>query len=380
MAGKTLETITARALNRALLARQGLLEKLATPLVEAVESIGALQAQSWAALPVALWSRVQNFKVGDLYRALERRELVVGTLLRRTLHLVSAREYPQYAQAMEASGANHWLGTSKDPFALGDALRSELRAYAESPRTAEEIPTFLEEWMARNPGALDEKEIAFQRDRKWRPIRSTSNFVRVPAEGPWGERVPAAFLASPSSSSTGSEDALETVIRRHLRAFGPAGADDVADWIGWKTPPVRAALERLAPGLARFADEAGRPLYDLPGAPRPDAELPSPVRFLPEFDSAQLAYTARLRQRILPDAHREKVYVRANLRVLPTFLVDGMMAGTWSVEERRREATLTLQPFEKLSRTARAALTGEAERLLRFSRPAARAFHVAIAD
>ena len=116
------------------------------------------------------------------------------------------------------------------------------------------------------------------------------------------------------------------------------------------------------------------------GAPRPDAELPSPVRFLPEFDSAQLAYAARRRQRILPDAHREKVYVRANLRVLPTFLVDGMMAGTWSVDERRREATLTLQPFEKLSRTARAALTGEAERLLRFSRPAARAFHVAIAD
>ncbi|HEV7503569.1 MAG TPA: winged helix DNA-binding domain-containing protein [Thermoanaerobaculia bacterium] len=376
------EALTTRVLNRALLARQGLLEKLETPVVEAVESIGALQAQSWPALPVALWSRVQDFKAEDLYNALARRELVVGTLLRGTLHLVSAREHPRYAQAVEASGANHWLRTSKEPFAQREALRSKLRAYAEStPRSAEEIPAFLEEWIARNPGALDEKEIALQREYKWRPVRSTSDFVRVPADGTWGERTPAAFLAAPlPSSEESSEEALDAAIRCHLRAFGPAGADDVADWIGWKTPPVRTALERLAPGLARFTDEAGRALYDLPGAPRPDPDVPTPVRFLPEFDSVQLAYAAKRRQRILPDAHREKVYVRANLRVLPTFLVDGMMAGTWSLEERRREATLTVKPFEKISRPARAAVTEEGERLLRFSQPAAKAHHVAVAE
>jgi winged helix DNA-binding protein len=372
--------MTTRALNRALLARQGLLEKWELPLVEVVESIGALQAQSWPALPVALWSRARNFQAIDLYRALERRELVVGTLLRGTLHLVSAREHPRYSQVVETSGANHWQRTSKEPFAQKEALRSELRAYMESiPRSAEEIPAFLEEWIARHPGALDEREVAFQRDHKWRSVRSTSDFVRVPADGRWGERVPAAFLAAPSPSSAGPEEALDAAIRCHLRAFGPAGADDVADWIGWKTPPVRAALERLAPGLARFTDEAGRALYDLPGAPRPDSDVPAPVRFLPEFDSVQLAYAARRRQRILPDAHREKVYVRANLRVLPTFLVDGMMAGTWSAEKGRREAVLALQPFERITRPARAAVTEEGERLLRFSQPAAKAFHVVFA-
>lgn len=372
--------MTARALNRALLARQGLLEKWAVPLVEAVESIGALQAQSWGALPVALWSRVRDFKAGDLYRALERRELVVGTLLRGTLHLVSTREHPRYAQAVEASGANHWQRTSKQPLARKEALRSELREYASAPRRAEEIPAFLEDWIARNPGAIDEKEAALQREHRWRPVRSTSDFVRVPADGAWGERVPAAFLASPAAVPVPSEEALDAAIRCHLRAFGPAGADDVADWIGWKTPPVRAALERLAPGLARFADEAGRALYDLPEAPRPDPEIPAPVRFLPEFDSVQLAYAAKRRQRILPDAHREKVYVRANLRILPAFLVDGMVAGTWSAVERRREATLTLQPFERLSRPALAAVTEEGERLLRFTQPAAKAYHVTVAD
>ncbi len=372
-------TMTIRALNRALLARQGLLERLEVPLVEAVEAIGALQAQSWPALPVALWSRVRDFKAEDLYRALERRELVVGTLLRGTLHLVSAREHPRYAQTVEASGVNHWQRTSKEPLAQKEALRSELREYTAVPRNAEEIPAFLETWIARHPGAIDEKEAALQREHKWRPIRSTSDFVRVPADGVWGERVPAAFLASPAGSPVSSQEALDAVIRCHLRAFGPAGADDVADWIGWKTPPVRTALERLAPGLARFTDEAGRALYDLPGSPRPDPEISAPVRFLPEFDSVQLAYAAKRRQRILPDAHREKVYVRANLRILPAFLVDGMMAGTWSAAERRREATLTLQPFERLSRQALAAVTEEGERLLRFSQPAAKAIHVAIA-
>src|SRR3954468_3023254 len=103
--GMTGEPLTPRALNRALLARQGLLAPAESPLVEAVESIGALQAQYWPGVAVALWSRVRDFAVEDLYRALEGHQLVVGTLLRGTLHLVSAREHPGYAAAVEASGA-----------------------------------------------------------------------------------------------------------------------------------------------------------------------------------------------------------------------------------------------------------------------------------
>src|SRR6266545_2589058 len=372
------EPLTSRALNRAVLAREGLLEKWVAPLAEVVEAIGALQAQYWPGPPIGLWSRVRGFAADDLYRALERRQLVTGTLLRGTLHLASAREHPIYAAVVEASGANHWRRTSKGPSPQTETLRPELRAWAASaPRSADEVSAFIEDWISRHPGAIDEKELAPQRQYKWRPLRSTSDFVRVPADGRWGERAPAAWVAAPRPAPAPSpEEALAAVVRCHLRAFGPAAAEDVADWIGWKTPPVRAALERLAPGLLRFEDEAKRTLYDLPEAPRPDPETPAPVRFLPGFDNVLLAYPARRRQRILPDAHREKVYVRANLQVLPVFLVDGMIAGTWSVEEKRREATLTLQPFEQLSRPVRAAVVEEAERLLRFSRPAASAHRV----
>lgn len=376
------EILTNQALNRALLARQGLLEPLEAPLVEVVEAIGALQAQYWPGPPIALWSRVRDFTAGNLHGALERRELVTGTLLRATLHLVSAREHPSYAAVVEASGANDWRRTSKEPYPQMAELRSELLAWMASvPRNNDEISAFIEDWISRHPGAVDEKERALQQKYKWRPFRATSDFVRVPEDGLW-ERAPAALLAAPRppGKAPAPEEALAAVVRSHLRAFGPAAAEDVADWIGWKTPPVRAALERLAPGLARFEDEAGRTLYDLPEAPRPDPEVPAPVRFLPGFDNVMLAYASRRRQRILPDEHREKVYVRANLQVLPVFLIDGMIAGTWSVEEKRREATLTLKPFERLARPARAAVVKEAERLLRFSHPAASARHVADAS
>lgn len=376
--------MTLRELNRALLARQGLLEPWEKPLGEVVESIGALQAQAWPGIPVAFRSRVRGFAAEDLYDALERRELVTGTLLRGTLHLVSAREHPSYAVVAEASGVCDWRRTSKEPFPLMETLRSELLAFVAIPRSVEETSDFIEEWITRHPGALDEKEHALQRQYKWRPFRASSAFLRAPEGGRWGARAPAAVLAAPcppgAESAPSPEEALTTVLRCHLRAFGPAAAEDVAYWIGWKTPLVRAALEAFGDELVRFKDEAGRTLYDLPEAPRPDPGVPAPVRILPGFDNVMLAYDARRRQRILPDAHREAVYVRANLQVLPTFLVDGMIAGTWSSEEKRREATLTLRPFEKLARADHAALTEEAERLVRFSQPEAKAHHVVIAS
>ena len=170
-----------------------------------------------------------------------------------------------------------------------------------------------------------------------------------------GRKAPAAARAPRQRGAPKGDKALDEVVRRHLRAFGPAGPDDVAGWIGWRTPPVRAALERLAPDLARFEDEDGRALYDLPDAPRPDPETPAPPRLLAAFDSILLAYAAKRRARILPDAHRDAVYERRNLQIRPSYLVDGLVAGTWSIEVKRREATLTLRPLERLARATRSA-------------------------
>jgi Winged helix DNA-binding domain len=375
--------LTPRALNRALLMRQGLLERLDLPLVEAVESIGALQAQHWPAVSVALWSRLHGVSVEELQQAFAQGRLAVGNLLRGTLHAVSARQHTAYAVVVAESGVNDWRRTeAQQPLDLG-ALRAELAAFAGStPRSADEMIERIEAWVA-GQSVLDEQELARQRAYRWRPLLASMPFSKVPSDGRWsGGRTPVAFFASAAllGALPSPGEALDAVVRWHLAAFGPAAAEDVAAWIGWRTAPVRAVLEGAGTELRRFQDEAGRTLFDVPSAPRPDPDLEVPVRLLPWFDSALLAYAARHRRRILPDAYRDMVYMRANLQWLPTVLVDGMVAGTWSVDLRRREASLTLKPFEPLARPVRTALTEEAERLVRFMKPDAASHAVLFAS
>ena len=365
------ESLTRRALNRALLARQGLLDPYELPVEQVVERIGAIQAQYWPAVPVALYARMRGFATADLYRVLEDRRLLSGTLLRGTLHVVSARDHPVYAAAVEASAPRHL-----------DPLRSALFEHARTqPVDADGLVEFVEDWLARHPDGLPEADVSHQRTYRWRPLKRWSALVRTPVDGRWGPRVPAALAAAPTSPEDWPDpgQALMGLVQRHLRAFGPAAAEDIGQWAGLKTGPVKEALRSLEAELITFADESGRTLYDLPDAARPDPGVPAPVRLLPWFDSVLLAYAPRHRSRILPDAYKDRVYVAANLQWLPSFLVDGMVAGTWSLEAARKEATLTLVPFAKLSKAERAELLAEAERLLGFMHPSAPAHRVLVA-
>jgi DNA glycosylase AlkZ-like len=351
-------------LNRALLARQGLLERIDAPLVQVVEAIGPLQAQAWAAPPAALASRVEGFERSQLNAALESGELVIGTLMRGTIHIVSAREHPAYAAV--AAEVEDWRRTKAEPTPESDALTSDLRDFANEPRTGEEIAAFAEEWVKAHKGALAHEEVERQRELKWRPLLRSCAFVRVPADGNWGAKAPAALLAAPKPKPRG---ALPEAIRRHLRSFGPATAEDVASFLGLRTPAVRAALEKLE--LERIDEH-----YDLPGAPRPDPDTPAPPRLLAAFDSALLAYVSKRRQRIVPDKHRDAIYERRNLQVKPSYTIDGRVAGLWSIEVKRRIATVTLKPLDKLTAKSRKALVAEAERVARALHPDAKGCEV----
>ncbi|HEX7298198.1 MAG TPA: winged helix DNA-binding domain-containing protein [Solirubrobacteraceae bacterium] len=373
------QRLTPAALNRALLARQGLLDRLDAPLVEAVEAIGAVQAQHWPAVPIALWSRVAGFQPADLYAALDDGELVTGTLLRTTLHLVSAREHQTYAAV--AAAVADWRRSKAEASAEARRLLAALVAHARrTARTSDDLAAFAEAWVEAHPGALHADEVEAQRSRQWRALMRWPGFVRVPGDGGFGPKAPGALRAAPKPRrAIAPHAALDEAVLRHLRAFGPAGAEDVAGWIGWPTPPVRAALARTEPRLVLFEDERGQTLHDLPDAPRPDPETPAAPRLLAPFDSVLLAYGPKRRARILPDEHRDAVYERRNLRILPTYLVDGRVAGTWKMEVKRREAVVTLSPLEKLSRASRAALVDEAERLARAVAPEAGAHGATVA-
>lgn len=300
------------ALNRALLARQGLLERLDAPVVEVVEAIGAMQGQAWSALPVGLWSRMAAFAPADLYGALGDGQLVWGIGLRGTLHLVSAREHSAYA-VMAAEKTGSWQRAIEKTTAGMDELRAALLDFAKAqPHTNEEIRDFAEGWVAEHPAAIDTPELEAQRSAKWRPIHRWSALIRVPSGGEWGPKAPTDHLSAPvapgNERAPGAHDALAEVVRRHLRAFGPAAVEDIASWLGVRTPPVRELLGDPELDLVVFEDEHGRTLYDLPDAPRPDPGTPAPPRLLGAFDSTLLAYVPNHRARIMPAALREVVY------------------------------------------------------------------------
>jgi Winged helix DNA-binding domain len=238
---------------------------------------------------------------------------------------------------------------------LGDVLPAARSLLGERPRTFEELRALLSE---RFPAA-NERALGYA-------VRTQLPLAMVPSEDRWGFPRAAAFALADEwlGEPLPKEEPLEPLVRRHLAAFGPASAADVQAWSG--LGGMKAVLDGMREELAVFEDERGRELFDLHEAPRPPADTPAPARLLPDFDSLLLAHADR--GRVIADEHRP-IVVTKNLRVRATFLLDGVVAGTWSIERKGRAATLRLAPFAKLRKADAKELTAEAESLLAFAEP-----------
>lgn len=359
--------LSLRELNRALLARQMLLERRRVSVTKAVEDLACLQAQ-WAPSPyVALWTRLRDFRRDQLTAGIDRGDLIKATLMRATLHLVSAREYAAYALATLEGRSASWRPPGAPALRdLGTMHANVIRFAARAPRTRDEIRDHVAGHMPKN-AATDER---LRRWFLWAAL-ATSGLVWEPAGAHFSYRTTPRFVAPPAAlrRPPRPEAAYDLVVRHHLAAFGPAGVADVATWGSLRVPQIRAALGRMT-DVRTFRDERGRELFDLARAPRPSAETPAPPRFLARFDAAILGYDAPERTRILPEPYRKQVIFAAE--VWPTFLVDGFVAGRWSIAAKPKEAVVELKPFGKLSRADRTALVEEGERLARFYAPDAR--------
>jgi Winged helix DNA-binding domain len=334
--------LTQAELNRALLARQLLLERRRLPLPRAVEQIGCLQNQYAPSGYVGLWTRIAGFERHALTRALERRALVQGTLMRNTIHVVSRADYWPLVIAVRAER----MAWSRS------VQRTDARAVR---RAAERLRRFLAD------GPRRQKEIADA--GLWVPgVGIWLDLVRVPPSGTWERRRADLFGLAEDwvgpEPELGEEEAREHLVRRYLGAFGPAPQRDIANWAGMNVRALAAALERLP--LRRFRDEAGRELVDVPRAPLPPAAAPTPVRFLPTWDATVLVHARRTG--ILAEEHRKRIFNVRNPQSERTFLVDGRVAGAW----RYDSGHIRLEPFGRLARAARAELEDEAERLAAF--------------
>jgi hypothetical protein len=338
----TERVLTQRELNRALLSRQLLLERTRLPLPRAVERMGCVQSQYAPSTYVGLWSRVAGLERNAVTRALERRTLVQGTLMRSTIHVVSRRDY--------------W------PLVI--AIREERRAWSQRVQKPDERKLRrAAERLRRSLAGRPRRQRDIQEAGLWLPgIGLWTNLVRVPPCGTWERR--RADLFGLAEEWVGPEpelpelDAREQLVRRYLGAFGPAPRTDIADWAGMRVGALGEALERM--DLRRFRDEQGRELLDLPRAPLPPADTPAPVRFLPTFDATLLVHARRTG--LLAEQHRKRIFHVRNPQSDPTFLVDGRVAGIWRHEDGR----VVLEPFGRLARDARRELETEGERLTAF--------------
>ncbi len=379
-------TLSLRARNRATLARQHLLSRAALTVDAMLGEVLCIQAQ-WPRPPfLALWSRLADFTPDLLTRALVERTVVRGTFLRGTLHLARATDFTAHRldlQAMLTTAATRTLkdrAAGLDVGALAEVARGVL---AEGPRTFSEIRDAL---AAAFPAA-DVRAMGHL-------VRTSLPLVQVPATG-----TPAPRWAFPADADFGLAEAWvggplsppagpDTLILRALSAIGPATVAELQAFTGLSG--LAPVVKRLRDRLVVFTDERGKETFDLPDAPRPDPETPAPPRLLPEFDNC---IVTRAEPRFVPEAHRGRVFL-PGLRVLPVYLIDGVAAGTWSIDERakgassasvgrepggvltkvkRKLATLRLSPFEgdTITAGAREALVVEAEAMLKLAEPEA---------
>ncbi len=336
--------LSQRDLNRAVLARQLLLERSTLSLPRALERIAGIQNQYAPNAYIRLWSCLEGFRREQLTRALERRSVVQATLMRATIHVVSKRDFWPFVVAVRAGQRDWWLRTRKPR-----PDERELEATAE----------LLRRLMADGPRRHD--ELVEVVGAGWGMVGPWLELVRVPPSGTWEQR--RAHLFQTAERWVGPEDVhaeygLDRLVRSYLGAFGPASRNDVAAWAGLRVGDVAPAVERLS--LRRFRDECGVELLDLPRAPLPDPETPAPVRFLPTWDAILLVHARRTG--VLPEQYRPLVFSTKNPPSVPTFLVDGAVAGTWRYEGGK----ITLAPFHRLDRTVLRALREESERLAAF--------------
>lgn len=347
--------LTTPQLNRALLARQFLLDRVPSAIPAALEQVAGLQAQYGSAY-LGLWARVTDFDRNALTAALEDRSVIQATLMRQTIHVVSQGDFVMMAAGVRRARRDWWLRVSRSRGLDETAYRT----------LADKLTTILKDGPRTRLELLDDIENAGYPKHAFEGVVLWLDLVRVPPEGTW-ERPRADLFGladdwiaptTPKIEGIDVSDGLDLLAQRYFRAFGPASLGDVASWAGVPASSLEPSIEKL--DLRRFRDEAGTLLFDLPYGPLPDPDTPAPVRFLPTWDAVHLVHAKRAA--VVSEANRQIALRTTNPSGVGTFLVDGAVAGTW----RYDDGQVHTEPFDPLPSSVAGEVEAEAARLAAF--------------
>ena len=357
-----------RALNRALLARQLLLERVTLSAPEAIEHLAGMQAQAPNAPYVGLWTRLAGFELAELAGLVSSRQVVRASLMRYTIHLVTARDYLALRPVIQPLLQQRFRGSPFRPNLEGvdlDAVAAAARELLrDHPRTAADLGAQLgEQWPDRDRASLANS------------LGPRLALVQIPPRGIWGSGgLPTWALAEEwLGRPIGADPSPYALVLRYLGAFGPASVNDIQNWSGLTR--LGEVVARLRTQLLTCRDEHGRELFDLPDAPRPGPDVPAPVRFLPEYDNILLGHLDRTR---MMDAGQKTPLFPGNGGGLGSVLVDGRFAGGWKIVRAKGQAILEVDVLSGLSNADRQALLEEGHRLLAFAAAGAARQDVAI--
>jgi len=330
-----------------LLARQPL------PVAAAVEHLVGMQAQVPDDPYFSLWSRLTDFAPEELSALIETRKLVRLAAMRGTLHLVTAADAlmlrPLVQPTLTKLLAGTPFGRETKGLELAAAMATARAAVDKAPMTLAALRKIM---TAEHP-ELPAHAVSYV-------FHYTTALVQVPPRGLWGKGGAPKVTTAEAwlGKRLAKKPAADRIVLRYLAAFGPASVMDAQAWSGLRE--LRGVFDALRPRLVTFADDDGRELFDLADAPRPEADVAAPVRFLPTYDNATLGFANR--RRIVPERMPAPPNAWAK-----TFLLDGFVAGYWQLVEDKRSARLTLTPFAALKRKDKDALAEEGARLLEFA-------------
>lgn len=351
------EVLSRRELNRALLARQMLLQRERVSARECIERMAGIQNQEPPTSYYALWSRIEGFELDELTAMIEGREVVRAGSMRATIHMLTANDAlwlrPATQPVLERTfkGSPFARDIRADGIDPGEVAAAGAELLADEPRTRTElVPLLAERWPGANAQSLSYA------------VTFLVPITQVPPRGVWGAKHQATWTTIEAflGRELDADPSLELLVRRYLAAFGPATVMDIQAWCG--LTKLKAVTEGMD-DLARFRNEDGKELLDLPDSPRPGGDVPAPVRFLPEYDNVALAYKDR--SRITPSGKPGET-VRSSIGYA-AFTVDGFIAGFWTIARDGDAAELLIEPLASISRADRAALAVEGERLLAFA-------------